>query len=221
MKTLGILTLGQTPRHDIEQLFTTCMPGVPTIIVGGLDNTEQDVIETLSSKKDDYPLLVILADTTTRQVPMQHLVPLLEEAAYTLSKQGADFVLLMCMGNFANLNSPVPVIYPGRLVSSLIASLFPSGRLGIIIPNAEQKTPAHAAWESRGFESIIKAASPRDPSLLYHQADQFRDEELDCIVLDCMGFNREQADEVQRRSGHRVICPQSLVAKICSEITAG
>ncbi len=107
MKTLGILTLGQTPRHDIEQLFTTCMPGVATIIAGGLDNTGQDVIETLANEKSDYPLLVILADTTTRQIPMQHLVPLLEEAAYTLAKQGAEFVVLMCMGNFASRSSGV------------------------------------------------------------------------------------------------------------------
>ncbi|PID75201.1 MAG: hypothetical protein CSB23_04720 [Deltaproteobacteria bacterium] len=218
METLGILTLGQTPRHDIERLFKTCMPGVPTIIEGGLDNTKQSFIEAFARENSEYPLLVVLADGTTRQLPMYRLIPRLEEAACRLSDRGARLLVLMCTGNFADLQSPVPVIYPGRLVSAVVSAMFPSGRLCIVVPNSGQKAPVRVIWEARGFEVIIKVASPKTPSLLYHEADELRDQKLDLVVLDCMGFNQEQAHEVRRRSGHRVICPQRLVAQVCAEI---
>lgn len=218
MEKLGILTLGQTPRPDIEHLFKTRLPGVPVIIEGGLDNMTPSAVDALSKEECDYPLLVVLADGTTRQISMHRLVPLLESAAYRLSEQGVRIGVLMCAGNFADLNSPIPLIYPGRLVPAVAGAMFPSGRLGIITPNPGQKAPARAAWESRGFEVVITVASPKDPLLLNSKADELRGQKLDLVVLDCMGFCPDQANEVRRRCGHRVICPQSLVAQVCAEM---
>ena len=70
MEKLGILVLGQTPRPDIKALFAAYLPGTELIVQGALDGLATEAIDDLARRKGDYPLLVILADGTTREISM-------------------------------------------------------------------------------------------------------------------------------------------------------
>jgi protein AroM len=59
MDTIGIITLGQTPRPDFEQVFRRHLPDAKLLFRGGLDGVPQAEIEALSAAGGDYPLFVI------------------------------------------------------------------------------------------------------------------------------------------------------------------
>jgi protein AroM len=215
---LGIIVLGQTPRPDLEAIYNTYLPGVELSIVGALDGMETPNINRMANEGDEYPLLIILADGTTREISLYRLFPLLEKKAEALSKAGAEAAVLMCAGDFPDLKCSIPIIYPGRVVPAVVSAISGTKRIGIITPNPGQMEPAQEHWRKKGF--IVKAAvaSPRDPSALEAVAAEMRDSTLELVVLDCMGFGPDVGRRMRRLCGRPVICPQTLVARVTAEM---
>ena len=218
MDKLGILVLGQTPRPDIEKLFTAYLPGTELIIQGALDGLAADVIEDLPRQKGDYPLLVILADGTTREISMGLLVPRLSAAARQFEACGVSAAVLFCAGDFPDLDCCLPVIYPGRIVPALVGGISRTRRVGIITPNPGQLDPAQRHWEAKKFTVTVVVASPKDPGALEKAAAQLQDPGLELVVLDCMGFAPQAARRLKELTWRPVICSQSLVARTAAEI---
>lgn len=218
MPELGIIVLGQTPRLDLEKTYGTLLPGVSISIGGALDQHSEHDIEALTAAGGEYPLLVILADGTTREISMYRLLPLLEQQAVQMAEAGIKTTLLMCAGNFPDLQSPVPVIYPGRVVPAVALGLSSKKHIGIVTPNKGQVKPAQDHWKEKGFTTIVTVASPKSSVEMDLAADFFKDRKLDLIVLDCMGFGPESAKILRQKTTVPVICAQSLVARIVAEM---
>lgn len=218
MTHLGIIVLGQTPRPDLASIYKTYLPDVSLSIMGALDGRPHSAIADLAESKGEYPLLVILADGTTREISLYRLLPLLEGKAARLAAAGAQTTVLMCAGDFPDLKSPIPIIYPGRVVPAVAAGISPTRRIGIITPNPGQLAPAKAHWEQKGFTVRAAVASPKKPGELEAAAADMQGGELDLVVLDCMGFGPRAAQSFKDRCGRPVICPQRLVARVTAEI---
>lgn len=215
---LGIMVLGQTPRTDLETIYSTHLPGIQLAIVGALDGKTAADIDHMADSGGEYPLLVMLGDGTTREISMFRLLPLLEEKAVHLGCAGAQTAVLMCAGNFPDLRSPIPVIYPGRVVPAVVSGISQTRRIGIITPNAGQLVHAQDHWKEKGFTVQAVVASPKNPMDMEAAANRFQDSELDMVVLDCMGFGPKDARLLQQKCGLPVICSQSLVARVAAEI---
>ncbi len=218
MALLGIIVLGQTPRPDLETIYNTFLPGVELSIMGALDEMATPDIDRIVGKGGEYPLLTILADGTTREISLYRLLPLLEQKAEALATAGAEAAVLMCAGNFPDLKSPIPIIYPGRVVPAVVSAISGTKKIGIITPNPGQMEPAQEHWRQKGFTVKAAVASPRDPTALEAVAAEMRDPTLELIVLDCMGFGPAAGRRMKRLCGHPVICPQSLVARVTAEM---
>jgi protein AroM len=218
MDKLGILVLGQTPRPDIEKLFTAYLPGTELIVQGALDGLATGAIDDLAGQGGDYPLLVILADGTTREIPMGLLVPRLSAVARQFEACGASAAILFCAGDFPDLDCDLPVIYPGRIVPALVGGISRTRRVGIITPNPGQLDPARRHWEAKKFTVTVAVASPKDPVGLENAAALMKDPGLELIVLDCMGFPPQAARRLKELTRRPVICSQSLVARTAAEI---
>jgi protein AroM len=215
---LGIIVLGQTPRSDLEAIYHAYLPGVDLHIRGALDRLETPGIDRMADDGGEYPLLVILADGTTREISLYRLLPLLEKQAAALAGAGARAAVLMCAGNFPDLNSAIPIIYPGRVVPAVVSAVSSRKRIGIITPNPGQVEPARAHWQQKGFSVKVAVASPQDPTGLEAVAEDMQDSDLELIVLDCMGFGPDDGRRMRQLCGRPVICPQSLVARVTAEM---
>ena len=218
MALLGIIVLGQTPRPDLEAIYNAYLPGVELSIMGALDGMATSDIDRMANEGGEYLLLVILADGTTREISLYRLVPLLEEKAAALAIAGAEAAVLMCAGSFPDLKSPIPIIYPGRVVPAVVSAISGSKRIGIITPNPGQMAPAQEHWRQKGFTVKAAVASPRDPAALEAVAAEMRDPTLELVILDCMGFGPDAGSRMRRLCGRPVICPQSLVARVTAEM---
>ena len=73
-RRLGVITIGQTPRPDLQAVFAAAAPGVDVVVDGALDTCRPGELTALATEGPD-PLLVRLADGSTREVPRDRLVP--------------------------------------------------------------------------------------------------------------------------------------------------
>jgi protein AroM len=221
MANLGILVLGQTPRPDLEAIYSKYFPTAQLIIKGALDGVSTPDINVMADAGGDYPLFVMLSDGTTREISLYRLLPFLEQSVTKLAGAGAKTAVLMCAGDFPDIQSPVPIIYPGRVVPAVVSGISKARRIGIITPNDGQVDPAKKHWQKKEFTVLVEVASPKDIGALERAAEAFKSHELDLIVLDCMGFGPESAAFFREKCPLPVICAQSLVARVTAEYLGG
>jgi protein AroM len=218
MEKVGILTIGQTPRPDLEAVFRRHLPGVELIVRGALDGMSRQAIETLAAAGGEYPLFTILRDGSTREISLYRLKPLLDDCAQEVATQGAAVSALMCAGNFPELSSPIPVLYPSRVLAAVVRGVCRGNKIGIVLPNAGQVEVAVAHWREKGFDATPAVASPKDPAALPEAAKALADPNLELIVLDCMGFPPEEAKRLRALCGRPVLCPQGILSRIMAEM---
>jgi len=218
MDKVGILTIGQTPRPDLEKVFHRHLPSVTLVVRGALDGLSVETIDGLAAAGGEYPLFTILRDGTTREISLHRLKPLLDERAREVAADGAAVAALMCAGNFPDLASPIPVLYPSRVLAAVVRGVCRGNKIGIVLPNAGQVGVAVAHWREKGFEVTPAVASPKEPAALSEAARVFADPNLELIVLDCMGFPPEEARRMRVLCGRPVLCPQGILPRIMAEM---
>jgi protein AroM len=218
MERVGILTIGQAPRPDLEAVFRRHLPGVELLVRGALDRLTMPAIDALAASGGEYPLFTILRDGTTREISLHRLKPLLDERAKDVAAEGASVAALMCAGNFPDLVSPIPVLYPSRMLAAVVRGVCRGNRIGIVLPNAGQVDVAVAHWREKGFEATAAVASPKEPAALPEAARALADPNLELIVLDCMGFPPEEARRMRGLCGRPVLCPQGILPRLMAEM---
>jgi protein AroM len=212
--TLGLITVGQTPRPDFEALFGEHAPGTAIRIVGALDGLTTGEVARLASRRDHHPLLVRLADGSATAVPARRVIPRVKRAARRLASEGASLVVVLCAGAFPRIDCGVPVIIPGRLLPAVMRAATRTRRLGIVTPIAGQADAARAKWESDGFSVKVTWASPTRHDEIAIAAAAMSDPDLEFVVLDCLGHNEAYRDEFGRLCGRPVVAAQTLVARV-------
>jgi protein AroM len=218
MEKVGILTIGQTPRPDLEAVFRRHLPGVELSVRGALDGVSRQAIGEMAKAGGEYPLFTILRDGTSCEISLYRLKPLLDEQATAVATDGASVAALICAGNFPDLASPIPVLYPSRVLSAVVRGVCRGNRIGIVLPNAGQVGVAVAHWREKGFEATPAVASPTEPAALPEAARTLGDPDLELIVLDCMGFPPEEARRMRALCGRPVLCPQGILPRIMAEM---
>ena len=148
---------------------------------------------------------------------MDLLVPHLSRCAGELADHGAALALLICAGAFPDIASPIPILYPGRIVPAVVAQLSATRSIGIVTPNPGQAASARRHWQSRGFRVEISVASPKEDGALERAARELIQPDLELIVLDCMGFSPQAGRRMHKLTGRPVICPQGLIARVMGE----
>jgi protein AroM len=218
MEKVGILTIGQAPRPDLEAVFRRHLPGVELLVRGALDHLTTPAIDDLAASGGEYPLFTILRDGTTREISLHRLKPLLDDRVKQVAAEGASMAALMCAGNFPDLDSPIPVLYPSRVLAAVVRGVCRGNRIGIVLPNAGQVDVAVAHWREKGFEATAAVASPKEPAALPEAARALADPNLELIVLDCMGFPPEEARRMRALCGRPVLCPQGILPRLMAEM---
>lgn len=219
MSVLGVVTIGQTPRPDLDAAFRRHAPTATIRVVGALDGMGAAEVATLAVP-DSYPLLVRLADGGTARIPLKTLAPLVEERVRRLAEEGAVAIVVACAGAFPDLPCSVPVLLPGKLLPGVVRALTTGGRIGVVTPLAEQAPAARRKWTDDGFSVDIAWASPYVHEELDAAAEAMRDPALEMVVLDCMGHGDEYRRLFARRCGRPVVLAQSVVARVAGELVS-
>lgn len=216
-RTIGVVTIGQTPRPDLHAVFATAASGAEVRMAGALDGCTPGEIAALAAP-GPYPLLVRLADGGSAEVPRDRLVPLVARAADRLVAGGASLLVLACAGEFPVVPSAVPMVVPGRVVPAVVRAVAPGGRVGIVTPNAAQAPFAEAKWRADGFDVVVTHASPVRPDELAAAAAAMRGAGVALVVLDCMGHDDGSRAAFAQWSGLPTLAAQRIVAELAGAL---
>lgn len=219
--TLGLITIGQTPRPDLEAEFRLHVPDAEIRMLGALDDFTTEEVAELPAGNGEYPLHTRLADGTTADVPMDTLVPLVAQRARQLAAAGADIVVVLCAGGFPDFGCPVPLLLPGRVVPAVAAAMSRSRRIGVVVPIRSQEEAARAKWEADGFSVCVTSASPFRSEEMDRAVEAVTEPTLELIVLDCMGHDDSYRRGFVERCDSPVLLAQTLVARVAGEVLAG
>lgn len=218
---LGIVTIGQTPRPDLVRAFEAHAPGARVEVLGALDGLTIVEIDALAARPTDYPLLVKLADGSSRSIGMAVLHPLVEARAQEFGSLGARVVVVACAGGFPEVHASAPVILPGKIVPAVVGAVSVTRRIGVVTPIRAQAAAAEAKWRADGFDPLVTWASPYLHAEIVTASALMTDPSLELVVLDCMGHDEEYRREFASLCGKPVLLAQSIAARVAGELANG
>ncbi|HWQ58707.1 MAG TPA: AroM family protein [Clostridia bacterium] len=205
----AVICMGQSREDKYEDLFRA-LPGVELEIRGILDNMTLSDIERDVWPRGGEPFIVSnIADGSEVRIAEAQAIRLVNERILELSQSGFGAALILCTGHFVPPETDMTVLVPERVIPALLGALGVR-RLGAIVPEPEQI--ADSLRQYAEFNPIIRASSPYGSAEeLAKTAEQFRDERVDLILTDCMGFTRALGEIVSRHSGKRAFVPRVIL----------
>jgi protein AroM len=207
--TLTVLTIGQAPRPDLLAEIAAAVPGLAVDLHGALDGLARGEIALLAPRDDADTLFTGLPSgegiTVSKAAVTQRL------RARLAATPGA--VLLACTGAFKDLPARPDLVQPSAVLSALAAALLPQGRLGLVVPLAEQIPTLAKARQRPGLGVFPVAHRPfTDPAAAVAALAAQRP---DLILLDCISYTR--ADKAAFAA---LGCPVLLAIAVAARATA-
>ncbi|MHC6219284.1 AroM family protein [Arthrobacter sp. MMS24-S77] len=222
-RTLGVITIGQTPRTDLTPELADLLPGVGIVERGALDGLSASEIAELATVPGDHVMTTRLRDGTAAVVGQEPLVRRVQSAILDLQGE-ADVLLLACTGTFPEFIHHKPLIEPDHVLAHVLAAVAArSRRVGIICPLAEQEEDAKAKYRALlpGTVALSTAAATpysTDLAPISAAAKQLKNDGAEIIVLDCIGYSAQMRSEVIEATGLPVLLARSVAARIAAEL---
>jgi protein AroM len=215
--TLGLATIGQSPRPDICRTYAAVIGAEVGIVeAGALDSLTVREIDGLAPEEGDTPL-VTLAHGAEVRIGKAAITPLLQRAIMRVVENGASVVVVLCTGHFEGLTAPVPLIEPDRVLDGFMRAIQPSGRLGVVMPDAGQEGMMRRKWP--GYDLTLATASPYQPPTEWAALiERFVSAGVAAIVLDCMGFDPTAKAFFAARAHVPVLCAQTATAHLVRDL---
>lgn len=205
-KIIGLVAMGQSPTDVTPFLRPLFKPETQLLEQGILDGLSRSEIDALAPKAGVPPVITTLADGGTVTVARPLLEPLILKTIRDLKLQGADATIILCTGHFADIVLPpgILTVFPHRVIDGYIGALnHPDFRLGVLVPLPEQEENAFNKYRALGISAVTGNANPYGNVDYRKAAEKFQD--VDVVVLHCMGFTGEQRSLVQEGCGRPVI----------------
>ena len=222
MKELLTITLGQSPRKDIQEILDKYI-GYGTNInqVGLLDDVPHEEYERMTSISSGQDVYVSKLSVGSEVILDKEAVE--EKVSETIrhfEAEGVRQILLLCTGEFEDLGSGASSVYtPEKLIFPTIATLVREHQFGIIVPKQEQVHMMWEKWRKYDLSPIISSASPySDVNCVLKAGRRLKNEGAEYILLDCMGYTEEMKMAVLKETNIPVILSNTLMAKVLSEL---
>lgn len=215
--TVGLVTIGQSPRPDIRTAYDAILGPTACIIeAGALDGQNADALRRLTPRDDDVPLVTLFNGREVR-ISKRGVTPLLQRAINGVVAEGAAIAVILCTGHFEGLQATVPLIEPDRVLDGFMRAIQPAGRLGVIMPDDGQEGMMRQKWHD--YDLTLATASPYQPPSTWDTAiARFTSARVAGIVLDCMGFGPDAKAYVGRQAGVPVLCAQTATAHLVRDL---
>lgn len=218
---IGALTIGQSPRTDVAGEFLQAVgQEVELLQCGALDGLSKDEISRMAPKAGDYILVTRLRDGTEVKIAEQYIHDRMKECARSLRDAGAEMLVLFCTGEFPELEGEVLLLKPDVIMEHVVPGVLRRGKLGAILPSADQIPLLGKKWEKTGLQVELTAASPYSGKEedFRRAATYLKNRGVDLIVLDCIGFTQSIKSIVRETARCPVILPRTLLGRIAGEL---
>lgn len=216
---LGTLTIGQAPRADITPIFDRYLPpDLECVHAGVLDGLSPAQIADRFAAVEGEPVLTSrLLDGSAVVLGKSTVRPAVQQKLNQLQQQGCNMIALLCTGEFHGLQCQHAwLLEPDLLVPPVVAALAGDRQVGIMVPLPAQMVSEGAKWQRLRLPPRYAAASPYTAGAeqLTHAALTLRDQQVDVIVMDCMGYTEQHRQQVRAATGLPVILSNALLARL-------
>ena len=218
---IGAITIGQSPRPDIILEIKEEM-GLEVEIEerGALDGLTLEEVKDLYPKSDDYILITRMRDGKEVKIAARHLNKRILKCITDLENKSVNFIMLLCTGEFPDLKSKKPILRPDILLKNVVKGIFQKGTIALVAPSLNQISLMENKWKDANMKMIIEAISPftgkRDE--IEKIAKKISKMDVDLVVLDCLGFNKEVKNIFKKITKKPVILPRTILGKIAREL---
>ncbi|MFP7492465.1 AroM family protein [Terribacillus saccharophilus] len=223
MKKLGMITIGQAPRHDVAPIVEKYLDQRAELVqAGALDGMSKAQIEAeLAPGPEDYVLTSKLVSGESVNLSREKIKPLIQQKIEQMEADGITTILLLCTGVFPGLQARSSVlIEPDHIIPPSVKALLGDRKLGVVSPLPEQMDNLKQKFIPYDIEPAAAAANPYQPGTeqFAQAAKELKELDADVLILDCMGYTEEMRDIAAEASGLPVILSNALMAKLVAEI---
>lgn len=222
MGALGIAVIGQAPRDDIAAIFAEALGRDTTIMLRGcLDGLSDAEVDRVLPEDGDDTLYTRLRGERDVKISKAAVIDGAPGTLDALRSDGAEALLFACTGAFPPMRGDAGVVFPSRVLAALAAGLLPKGRLGLLVPAAEQIPKLSRKWERPGVEVVAEPLLPsEDPAAARQAAERLAMRRPDLVAMDCMSYTAESRAAVRRAVGVPTLLAVSATARILQELLA-
>lgn len=210
MKRLGMLVIGQSPRHDVEAQMQALVGGDVAITLRGvLDGMTRGEIGGIPPVDGDDTLFTKLPSGEGVTISKHVVEARAKIALAAMRDEGFTVTMLCCTGEFPALDGAGLVVLPSAVLAGVVAGLLPRGRLGLLLPLAEQTEQLVAKWRRPGLEVCAVPLLPiADDATVDEAARRLAAQAPDLVVMDCISYTQAMKDRV------RAICPVPAILSL-------
>lgn len=224
--TIGIVTIGQSPRADRLRDDVRAALGPTTRVIerGALDGMSEEQIAAIApASPDDYRLITLLCNGRSVEIAKQPILERLQRAIGELeTREGVDATLLVCTGTFPAFSHQKPLLAPQAALYGAVAGMAGGGRIGALIPLESQRAQSLAKWRDYGVDDVaVFPASPygSDPARAIATASKgARAAGAAVLFMDCFGYDRAMNAAARQAFGGPVVLARTLAARFIAEL---
>lgn len=220
---IGAITIGQAPRVDVTCDIMDIFDGkIELLQRGGLDGLTREEIETFRPEEGDYVLVSRLTDGSSVTFAERYILGNLQKGIDELEAAGVRLIMVFCTGSFPeSLTAHVPMVFPCDILHKIVPLLTKTGHIAAVTPSPLQLEQNTEKWAGYVDKCVSIAASPYgDWETMEKAAEEIRHmDDVDLVVLDCIGFTQEMKRMFAERTGKLVVLPRTLLARNISEVT--
>jgi protein AroM len=224
-RTLGIVTIGQSPRDDIAALFAAHAPaGTKVVLRGVLDGLLDVDVDALRPENGGDTLYTRLKGDGRGggrdvRISKKAVISRSPTVLANLRADGCDVLVYACTGEFPPMAGDENVLFPSRVLNGLAAGLLPRGRLGILIPLAEQAAKLSSKWARPGLDVVAEALAPSaDRREADEAARRLAAKKPDLVAMDCMSYTPVTKEWVKPALGVPALLAISATGRVLREM---
>jgi protein AroM len=136
-----------------------------------------------------------------------------------LRRDGADVLVFNCTGEFPTMAGDAGVLFPSRVLNGLAGALLPRGRLGLLIPIAEQAEILSEQRSRPGVEVVVEVLRPSaDSGATADAAQRLAARKPDLVAMDCMSYTPATKEIVHRWIGAPILLAVTATSRVLREL---
>ncbi len=219
-RILGIATIGQAPRDDIASLFAQHAPrGTKVILRGALDGLSDAEVDALKPEYGGDTLYTRLRGGRDVKISKKAVIARSPGVLEKLRADGCDVLVYACTGEFPPMPGDERVLFPSRILNGLATGLLPRGRLGLLIPLAEQAEKLGAKWARPGLEIVAEALAPSAGAAeAAAAARRLAAHKPDLVAMDCMSYTPATKEWVKPALGVPALLAITATGRVLREM---
>ena len=204
---IGVVTIGQSPRPDvIGEMERILGEGYEMSEKGALDDYTLKDVKKFKIDPEHGLLVTRMRDGTEIKITHDIVNPMIQERITELEAEGADIILLVCTGRFPEFKSSLLVVQPSNIVRGVTRAAIRKGRMASILPSMQQVGGSPREREEDGLVTYLDSASPYGPiEEVEKLGDRLAKQNVDLIVLNCMGFDYNHKRIIREKTGKPVL----------------